>query len=237
MIEYSKNYKKTTGSSWNYYRDEPDNDGIRNSESFKYKTSITGNTANNNNNTITDAETVVPLKDLSIFWRSLSIPLINCKVSLALTRSKSCVLTHSAVVLVAQGNNPAITHPKNPTFRITDTKLYVLIVTLSKENDKKLLEQLKSGFKRTVKWNKYRSQMTIQSNNNNLNYLIDLIFTKVNSLFVLSFKEIKENNFKKDHRDSFSHYYVPNIEIKKLNVLIDRKSFFDLLVKMKKKLT
>ena len=115
--------------------------------------------------------------------------------------------------------------------------MYVPIVTLSKENDKKLLEQLKSGFKRTVKWNKYRSQMTIQSNNNNLNYLIDLIFTKVNSLFVLSFKEIKENNFKKDHRDSFSHYYVPNIEIKKLNVLIDRKSFHDLLVKMKKKLT
>ena len=73
--------------------------------------------------------------------------------------------------------------------------------------------------------------MTIQSNNNNLNYLIDPIFTKVNRLFVLSFERIEENNVKKDHRDSFSHYYVPNVEIKDFNVLIDGKSFFDLPVK------
>ena len=70
-------------------------------------------------------------------------------------------------------------------FQITDTKLYVPVVTLSKENDIKLLEKLKSGFKRTIKWNKYRSQMTIQSNNNNLNYLIDPTFTRVNRFFVL----------------------------------------------------
>ena len=76
-------------------------------------------------------------------------------------------------------------------------------------------EQLKSGFKRTVKWNKYRSQMTVQSNNNNLNCLIDPTFTKVNRLFVLPFEIIaRENDTTKDHRDSFSHYYVPNIEIK-----------------------
>ena len=97
---------------------------------------------------------------------------------------------------------------------------------------KKLLEQLKSGFKRTVKWNKYRSQMTIQLQNNNLNYLIDPIFTNVNKLFVLSFQRIAgENNTTKDHRDSFSHYYVPNARIKDFNVLIDGKSFFDLPVK------
>ena len=66
-----------------------------------------------------------------------------------------------------------IDNPKNATFQITDTKLYVPVVTLSKENDIKLSEQLKSGFKRTIKWNKYRSQMTIQPQNNNLNYLID----------------------------------------------------------------
>ena len=77
-LNIAKITKKATGSSWNYHRDGPDNDGIRNSGSFKYKTSIIGNTPNNNNNTITYAETVVPLKDLSIFWRSLSIPLINC---------------------------------------------------------------------------------------------------------------------------------------------------------------
>ena len=84
------------------------------------------------------------------------------------------------------------------------------------------MEQLKSGFKRLVKWNKYRSQMTIQSNNNNLNYLIDPTFTKANRLFVLSF----ERNAEGDHRDSFSHYFVPNVEIRDFNVLIDGKSFF-----------
>ena len=122
---------------------------------------------------------------------------------------------------------PTITAPTRLEFQITDTKLYAPVVTLSKENDKKFLEQLKSGFKRTVKWNKYRSQMTVQSNNDNLNYLIDPTFTNVNRLFVLSFWRTNQG----DNRDSFSHYYVPSVEIKDFNVLIDRKSFFDLPVK------
>ena len=88
-----------------------------------------------------------------------------------------------------------------------DTKLYVPVVTLSNENDTKLLEQLKSGFNRTIKWNKYRSQMTIQPQNNNLSYLIDPTFTNVNRLFVLSFARNAEG----DNRDSFSHYYEPNV--------------------------
>ena len=120
-------------------------------------------------------------------------------------------------------NNP----PTGLEFQTKGIKLYVPVVTLSKENDTKLLEQLKSGFKRTVKGNKYRSQMTVQSNNNNLNYLIDPTFTNVNRLFVLSFS--RNNNT--DNRDSFSDYYVPNVEIKDFNVLIDGKSFFDLPVK------
>ena len=132
----------------------------------------------------------------------------------------------------AEGDNPAIVAPSAATVKITDTKLYVPVVSLSKENNIKLLEQLKTGFKRTVKWNKYRSQMTVQSNNNNLNYLIDPAFTNVNRLFVLPFQRIAgENNTTKDYRDSFSHYYVPNVEIKDFNVLIDGKSFFDLPVK------
>ena len=97
-------------------------------------------------------------------------------------------------------------------------------------NDIKLLEQLKSGFKRTIKWNKYRPQMTIKNSNNNLNYLIDPAFTNVNRLFVLSFKRIEENDVKKDHRDSFSHYYVPKVQIKDFYVSIDGKVFFALLV-------
>ena len=95
--------------------------------------------------------------------------------------------------------------------------MYFLVVTLSKENDIKLLGELKSGFKRTIKGNKYRSQMTIQPRNNNLNYLIDPIFTNFNRLFVLSF----ERNIIGGNRDSFSDYYVPKVEIKDFNVLID----------------
>ena len=80
--------------------------------------------------------------------------------------------------------------PGELNFTTTDTKLYVPVVTLSIENDVKLLEHLKSGFKRTIKWNKYRSQMIIQPQNNNLNYLIDATFTNVNRLFVCHFKEL-----------------------------------------------
>ena len=136
----------------------------------------------------------------------------------------------------AAGNNndpPAVVAPTGLEFQITDTKLYVPVITLSEENDKKLLEKLKSGFKRATKWNKYRSQMSMQSNNN-LNYLVDPTFTKFNRLFVLLFERIEESNVKKDSRDSFSRYYVPNVEIKDFNVLIDGKSFFDLPVKNEK---
>ena len=167
LLEYSKNYKKTTGSLWNYYRDEPSNPLNTDSESFKYKTSITGKTPQNNDS-LTNAEDVIPLKYLSNFWRSLNIPLINCEIELVLTWSKNCVLADMTVR--AAGNNddpPAIVAPTGLEFQIKDTKLYVPVVTLSKENDIKLLEKLKSGFKRTIKWNKYRSEMTIQPKNNN----------------------------------------------------------------------
>ena len=130
-------------------------------------------------------------------------------------------------VRATQGGNLANVTPTGLKFQITDTKLYVPVVTLSKENDIKLLEQLKLGFKRTIKWNKYRSQITIQPKNNNLNYLVDPTFINVNRLFVLSFTRDKEGV----NRDAFSDYYVPNIEIKDFNILIDRKSFFDLPVK------
>ena len=205
---------------WNYYRGEPSNPLSTNSESFKCKTSILGKTLRNNDS-LTNAEVVIPLKHLSNFWKNLNIPLINCEVELILTWFKNCVLADMT----------AIVTPSGATFKITDTKLYVPVVTLSKENDTKLLEQLKTGFKRTIKWNKYRSQMSIQNNHNNLNYLIDPTFTNVNKLFVLSFERIEENNVRKGYRDSFLHYYVPSIEIKDFNVLIDGKSFFDLPVK------
>ena len=132
----------------------------------------------------------------------------------------------------AEGHNSAIVAPTELEFKMTDTKLYVPVVILSKENDIKLLQELKSGFKRSIKWNKYRSQMTIQPQDNNFNYLIDPAFTNLNRLFVLLFQRIAgENNTTTGYRDSFSHYSVPKVEIKDYNALIDGKIFFDLPVK------
>ena len=119
-----------------------------------------------------------------------------------------------------------IDNPENATFKITDTKLYVPVVTLSTKDDNNFLEQLKSGLKKTIKWNKYRSEMTNQTKTNQLNYLIDPTFTKINRLFVLSFEN-------EEDRTTFSKYYVPKVEIKDFNVLLDGESFFDVPVKNK----
>ena len=214
LLEYSKNYRKTTGSLWNYYRDEPSNPLSSNSESFKYKTSITGNTYNigdgeegydANKVGKNETEVVIPLKHLSNFWRSLNIPLINCEVELILAWSKNCVLADMTVDAAA---NPAIVAPVTLTFEITGTKLYVPVVTLSKENVTKLLEQLKLGFKRTIKWNKYRSKMSIQPKSNNLNYLIDPTFTNVNRFFALPFTRTDIRHY----RNSFSHYLYQTLK-------------------------
>ena len=160
------------------------------------------------------------------------MPLINCEVSLTLTWSENCVLTDitTQTARAAQGDNPArerIDAPTNATFKITDTKLNFPVVTLSTENDKTLLEQLRTGFKRTIKWNKYRSEMTNQTKNNNLNYLIDPTFNKINRLLVLSFEN--END-----RTSFSKYYVPNVQKKDFKLLIYGKRFFEMPIKSDK---
>ena len=109
--------------------------------------------------------------------------LINCEINLILIWSENCVLKSKATREAAPDANravAAIDNLTNATFQITDTKMYVPVVTLSKENDTNLLEQLKTGFKRTIKCDKYRSQMTIQPRNNDLDYLIDPTFTNVN---------------------------------------------------------
>ena len=236
LLEYSKNYRKTTVSLWDYYRNEPNGGvsngitySIMNSESFSHKSNFVEGRVTQNNLTKNDVKIVVSLKYLSNFWRSLNIPLINCEVELILTWFKNCVLISKARREANYDADPVIyetDNPENVIFEITDTKLYVPVVTLSKENDTKPLEQLKLGFKRTIKWNKCRSQMTIQPKNNNLNYLIDPTFTNVNRLFVLSFPR---NNT--DSRYSYSNYYVPKVKINNFNVLIGGKSFLDLSVK------
>ena len=137
LLEYSKNYSKTTGSFWNYYRDEPNsglggnnnnvNYSIKDSKSFDYKTSITGKLEGKNKEKEVE---IVPLKYLSNFWRTLDIPLINCEINLILTWSENCVLTSkiTRAAAPAQGGNPAVTKVNNPTgatFKITETKLYI----------------------------------------------------------------------------------------------------------------
>ena len=211
--------KKSTGSLWNYYRDEPNSNtyeneimhSILNSESFDYKANFMENGVAQNNLTKNYVKVVVPLKHSNNFWKSFIIPLINCEVELILTWFKNYVLidklTREADYDAPIGRE--IDNLKNAIFEITDTKLFVPVVTLSNKNDIKLSEQLKSGFKRTIKWNKYRSQMTMQPQNNNLHYLIDPTFMNVNRLFVLSFP--RNNNT--DSRHSFSNYYVQKVRI------------------------
>ena len=163
---------------------------------------------------------VVPLKYLGNFWRALNIPLISCEVSLELKWDKHCVITSDQINRNLDGGNTAA--PTGPTFAINNCKLYVLVVTLSKDDEIKLLTNFKSGFKREIKWNKYRSQMSTEAANNNLNILMDPTFTNVNRLFVLAY-EIDNNN---DNRKSFLQFYLPKIMIKDFNVIIDKLAFF-----------
>ena len=155
------------------------------------------------------------------------MPLINCEISLTLSWYGTCVIT-SLRKRVIEGTNPQQrdNSPTNAIFKITDAKLYVPVVTLSSEEDNELLNKLKTGFKITIKWNKYISQMSSQTANNNLKYLIDPTFTNVNRLFVLSFEN-------EEDRTSFSDYYVPKVEIEDYNVIIDGTPFFEIPVKNK----
>ena len=162
LFVYSKNYSKETGSFWNYYRDEPNsgvggadnniNYSIKDSKSFGYKTSITGKLEGNS--TEKEVEIVVPLKHLSNFLTILNVPLINCEINLILIWTENFVLTSKATRDANSDADPAVAaidNPINVTFKVADIKLYVPVVTLQTKDDKKRLEQLKTGFKRTIK--------------------------------------------------------------------------------------
>ena len=141
LIEYSDNYTSTSGSLWQFKRDEIVNNADvsnDNAPSFKYKANLIGNTENNG--TKNGVKIAVPLKYLSNFWRSLEMPLINCKVELSLKWYERCLLTAATTA----------------TFTITDAKLYVPIVTLSIEDHSKLTKLLNKGFKRPIYWNEYK---------------------------------------------------------------------------------
>ena len=150
LLEYSKNYEKTSGYLFNYYRDEPNkaeiaNDNgainitIRNSKSFDYKTEIIGD-LDTGEDEKEDVKIAIPLKYLGNFWRSLDIPLINCEITLVLSWYKECVLVGRAFRGLPAAAANRINSPTSAKFEITDCKLYVPVVTLSVENDNKLLE-------------------------------------------------------------------------------------------------
>ena len=177
LLEYSKNYRKTIGSLYNYYRDELNDDANLNnfannnvisSNSFQYKNKIIGNMYNvdsaivpvaggarvanpnydANNSGKKNVELAIPLKYLGNFWRALDIPLISCEVSLELKWNKNCIITSQQIGVNLDGANPAA--PTNPTLAINDCKLYIPVVTLSKDDEIKLLTNLKSGFTREI---------------------------------------------------------------------------------------
>ena len=149
---------------------------------------------------------VCPLQYLNNFWRTLEMPLINCEVSLILTWSSTCVITNST----GEGK-----------LEITDTKLYVPVVTLSTQDNAELLQQLKPGFKRVVNWNKYLSKPELLAQNPNLDHLIEPSFQGVNRLFDLAFENDADR----------TSDYLPNVEIKGYNIMINGENFFDQPIK------
>ena len=214
LIEYSDNYSKTSGSLWQYCKEIPavnndgnivDFNGANATDSFNFKTKITGQT--DNNGRIDNVEIMVPLKYLSNFWRTLEMTLTNCEVNLIFTWSANCVIVYTDAA------------NEIPTFTITETNLYVPVVTLSAQDNAKLLPQLKSGFKRTISQNKYLLNPELLAQNPNLNHLVKPSFQGVNRRFVLAFEDDAQ-------RTSNKRYYLPNVEIKDYNVMIDVKNLF-----------
>ena len=132
--------------------------------------------------------------------------LISCGINLILTWFANCVIIYSNIL------------NQNPIFEKTETMIYVPVVTLSTQDNAKLLPQLKSGFKRTTNWNKYLSKPELLAQNPNLNHSVGPSFQGVNRLFVLEF----ENNAQ---RTSSKRYYIPNVEIKDYNVRLMEKTF------------
>ena len=165
LKEYRENYSKTSGILWQYCKDIPavNNNGAvvdfneaNDTGSFKFKIKMTGQTGDDGTK---DVEIMVPLKYLSVFWRTLEMSLINCEINLILTRSQNCVMVSSNVA------------NKNATFAIIATKLYVAVVTLATKDNANRLQQLESGSKRIVNWNKFLSNPELLAQNPNLNHL------------------------------------------------------------------
>ena len=230
LLEYSDNYQDSTGILYQFKRNEPPDDNAdvaNNTSSLVYKSKLISGTDNNNVNNV---KLVVPLKYISNFFRSLEMPLVNCKIDLELTLHKDCMISS---VNAAAG--------QLVSFMITNTKLNVLVVTLPTEDNNNLTKQLNEGFKRTIYWNQCVSKpFTEQAANKTgiTRFALDAAFQGVNRLFVLAFEDTRADEAADAPaprnlvanlviRNSYRKYFVPRVDVTSYNVLIDGRNFYD----------
>ena len=215
LIEYSDNYQDSSATLYQYKRDEPpeanaiDDLTVDNSNSFKYKVSLLGSPVVADNIAKRRVKVVAPLKYLSNVFRSLEMLLINCKIKLNLTWKKECVLSTDA---------------GNAVFIINDAKMYVPVVTLSKEDNKDFIEQQNKGFQRSIYLNEYKTkEINENADANVFKYInLDPSFQGVNRLFVIAYNRVEGQ----PNRDDQLKYYLPRIDLNKYNVIIDGRNFY-----------
>ena len=152
------------------------------------------------------------------------MPLINCKIHLELTWNNNCVMYGADTY--AGGDNA---NNRETTFKITSTKLYVPIVTLSTKDSVNLTKQLNEGFKRSVYWNEYKSKIEIkEADVNNLKrYPLNVSFQGVNRLFILAFDNTNNDDNKVERNSDRKNFLLPGVDLTNYNVLIDDRNFYD----------
>ena len=215
FIEYSDSYADSSGSLYQFKRDEspmndprnPKNVALGNSKSFKYKASFLGKAtdADGNDRSLKNTKIVVPLKYLSNFFKSLEMPLINSKIHLGPNWKNNYVMYGGDTY--AGGDNA---NNREERFQVTSTKLYVPIVTLSSDDSATLTKQLNERFERSVYWNEYKSKIeTKEADANNLTrFPLDTSFQGVNRLFVLAFNDINANKVERNSHRKFKHHQL-----------------------------
>ena len=223
LIEYSDDYQYSSATLYQYKRDESsEGDPIPNLtadnlSSFKYKIKLLGNVTEVAGDAAgvrgLNVKVVVPLKYLSNFFRSLEMPLINCKIKLNLAWKKECVLSTA--------NGDAV-------YIINDTKMYIPVVTLSKEDNKDFIEQQNKGFQRSIYWNEYKTKgETKDADANNFkNISLDPSFQGFNRFFVMVYDKLAAANDDQFNRDSTRVYYLPRSDLNKYNAIIDGRNFY-----------
>ena len=216
LIEHSDNYQGSSATLYQYKRDEPpeanaiDDLAANNSSSFKYKISLLGDRNVAGGIVRLNVKVVVTLKYLSNFFRSLEMPLINWKIKLNLTWKKECILSADV---------------GNAVFIINETKMYVPVVTLSKEDNKDFIEQQNKGFQRSIYWNEYKTKEINENADANVFKFINLdpSFQGVNRLFVMAYDRANGQ----PTTNGQQKYYLPIIDLEKYNVIIDGRNFYD----------